>query len=478
MHELGIYLRKNLPHEYVKEKGYDSILPRKVKEERPSKEREQTSNDLYEYVEDIDQLFQGSIQDVFDEEMTYAEDRDDDAATKFDEDDEKQETDLGKNEPDEDDHDARNINEDDEKQKSELGKNEPASKNKNENKKDLGENEPDEDDHEAKYKSQVKQQSELDNNEPACNSKKDKYDKNDHIIKYAYDDCPLRTERNVDATSLHDDSKLSSNNDARKEEEEVLCENFNTNSKNPQNLHVDATPTRGEERSKEEVICDENINTNNNKPQNKKNKYYWKRVNKVFSNEEKKTLVAESLAIFCKVIMNLHVYSFGGKTMLQEGFGCIGDRAIGVIATLIMIWWCRNLKKKLEEVNIVNELMKIYVDDFNGIFQPVKAGLQYRDGKLVHNVEKEKKDENIPDDKRTMNVVKDIANSIDSMITMTIDVPSKHQDGKVPMLDVKTWINDNNEVFYEFYEKPTKRFCHGNDKENLLFKSRCVSQIT
>lgn len=55
-----------------------------------------------------------------------------------------------------------------------------------------------------------------------------------------------------------------------------------------------------------------------------------------------------------------------------------------------------------------------------------------------------------------MKIVQQIANSIDDMITMTIDYPSKYDDNKVPMLDIKAWMNEHNEVYYEFYGKPTK----------------------
>ena len=55
-------------------------------------------------------------------------------------------------------------------------------------------------------------------------------------------------------------------------------------------------------------------------------------------------------------------------------------------------------------------------------------------------------------------MINDIANSIDSMITMTFDIPSKYNDSKVPMLDLKVWLNanDNYKIYYSFYEKPTK----------------------
>jgi hypothetical protein len=44
------------------------------------------------------------------------------------------------------------------------------------------------------------------------------------------------------------------------------------------------------------------------------------------------------------------------------------------------------------------------------------------------------------------------------MIKFTIDIPSYHEDGKIPVLDLKVNVNKmmGNRLDYEFYEKPTK----------------------
>ena len=153
--------------------------------------------------------------------------------------------------------------------------------------------------------------------------------------------------------------------------------------------------------------------------------------------------------------MNNHVYSFDGKIMLQKGKGCIGDEAIGVIACIIMIWWSRKFKRKLQYLKITNDLLKIYVDDINGVYGAIKSGAKFINGNIEYDEDDENNDA-LPDDIRTMIVIRDIANSIEPMITVTTDVPSNHDDGKVPMLDVKVWLESNKEIFYQFYEKPTK----------------------
>ena len=87
----------------------------------------------------------------------------------------------------------------------------------------------------------------------------------------------------------------------------------------------------------------------------------------------------------------------------------------------------------------------------------MKKGTEYKEGKLVLNPEKAERDEDVPDDKVTMEVIKDIANEIDDMIIMTVDCPSNHETKRVPMLDVEVWLHEEEEkVFYSFYEKPTK----------------------
>ena len=58
------------------------------------------------------------------------------------------------------------------------------------------------------------------------------------------------------------------------------------------------------------------------------------------------------------------------------------------------------------------------------------------------------------DEVRTMQVIQSIANSIDEMIKITFDVPSNHDDGRVPILDVKVRIDEENRIEHVFDKKP------------------------
>ena len=57
-----------------------------------------------------------------------------------------------------------------------------------------------------------------------------------------------------------------------------------------------------------------------------------------------------------------------------------------------------------------------------------------------------------------MEIIKDIAESVDEMIEFTFDFPGNHKSRKMPVLDVEASINKEkqNIIEFEFYEKPTK----------------------
>ena len=52
-----------------------------------------------------------------------------------------------------------------------------------------------------------------------------------------------------------------------------------------------------------------------------------------------------------------------------------------------------------------------------------------------------------------MQVIQKIANEIEEMIQMTFDVTSNYEDKKVPMLDMKTWINEEDKILFEYAHK-------------------------
>ena len=96
------------------------------------------------------------------------------------------------------------------------------------------------------------------------------------------------------------------------------------------------------------------------------------------------------------------------------------------------------------------------MDDLNAILDAVKPGTRYNneEEKLETVEEMKELDEGKEVDELTMEVFKQVANSVDEDIEVEIDFPSKNEDKMMPILDMKMAMNSENKVFYKFYRKP------------------------
>ena len=72
--------------------------------------------------------------------------------------------------------------------------------------------------------------------------------------------------------------------------------------------------------------------------------------------------------------------------------------------------------------------------------------------------EEEDKREGLKSDKKTALEYAKIANDMEPDLRMTVDYPSNHQDGRMPVLDMKIWMErtegNTNRMKHTFYEKP------------------------
>ena len=88
----------------------------------------------------------------------------------------------------------------------------------------------------------------------------------------------------------------------------------------------------------------------------------------------------------------------------------------------------------------------------------IKKGLRYNpdNQKMEEMIEEDHRG----DDERTFETIRQIGDSINPMIQLTVDYPSKHPSGRVPILDLEVWIvrreEGYQEIIYGFYEKPMK----------------------
>ena len=182
----------------------------------------------------------------------------------------------------------------------------------------------------------------------------------------------------------------------------------------------------------------------------------WTSRQEIPNEKETRKLLGEALKVVILFIMKNHIYQFDGKIYKQEKGGPIGLELTGDLAQIFMIWFDRELLKGLQNENINVRLYKRYVDDID---MAIKK----------QNVEET--------DEEIMNKVKSIGNKIHPTIELEVDYPSKHEDKKVPILDLKVWV-EHGKIMHEFYRKEmaTKSMVHARSAMPMSKKRTIITQ--
>ena len=78
--------------------------------------------------------------------------------------------------------------------------------------------------------------------------------------------------------------------------------------------------------------------------------------------------------------------------------------------------------------------------------------------KIVIDEAKRKTDVIRNEEEISMEIIQEVAESIDDIVKFTVDLPNNHENGKIAILDIEAKINrhEKNRIEYEFYEKPSK----------------------
>ena len=162
-----------------------------------------------------------------------------------------------------------------------------------------------------------------------------------------------------------------------------------------------------------------------------------------------------------RLVMKNHYYSLDNIIRKQNKGGAIGNSLTEKLGKLFMKRFNRKFKEKLIKLEIKTELVENYVDDVTEALVSLDPGVRYDEAKKKmvkrHNLVEEDKEKE--DDIRTMEELRKIANTIYDCMQFTTDFPSIHQEGKVHVLDLQLFINEDGPIKYEFYEKPcTSKF--------------------
>ena len=124
---------------------------------------------------------------------------------------------------------------------------------------------------------------------------------------------------------------------------------------------------------------------------------------------------------------------------------------------------------------------KRYVDDINNIRTPPKLGVGFDSDKLIEDERSVEEDRVLDADERTMRLFQSVANSIHPSIEVEIDCQSRHHDGKLPILDLKVWIEKRNRdgesqgenrVLHKYYSKEISSAYVINARSALSWRSK------
>ena len=136
----------------------------------------------------------------------------------------------------------------------------------------------------------------------------------------------------------------------------------------------------------------------------------------------------------------------------QTEGGPIGLDLTGALSRPFMMRWDRMYLDRVKKAGIKMRFYKRYVDDSNQVATVPPAGSRYDviRRKVVQDATVTGDDD---EEKRTVKILKDIANTIQEGIIMEEDSPSKHCDKKVPILDMKVWLSSDGYLLYQHYGK-------------------------
>ena len=111
----------------------------------------------------------------------------------------------------------------------------------------------------------------------------------------------------------------------------------------------------------------------------------------------------------------------------------------------------------LKKLKVETEMSKTYVDDNTVAMKALDPGVRFdaEKVKMVVMPDLIQSDQEIPEDKRTMEELKKIANTVYDCVQFTTDCPSNYvgKVGEMPVLDLQMYVEDG-AIKYEFFEKP------------------------
>ena len=160
--------------------------------------------------------------------------------------------------------------------------------------------------------------------------------------------------------------------------------------------------------------------------------------------------------------MKNHIYSYKGQLFRQKRGAAIGLKLSGSLAVFATQVWSKRFNDLLAEANSDAVTLKLYMslyymDDGNWATKALPPGCRLVDGKLEIVQSEVENDRQIPADTRTGRIIQEIGNSINNYIRLTVDTPSSHPSGWMPILNIQVKVEDN-KVVYKWFRKEMSNY--------------------
>ena len=140
---------------------------------------------------------------------------------------------------------------------------------------------------------------------------------------------------------------------------------------------------------------------------------------------ETRQMFGLALKELIKICMKSHTYSIGMVHKLQSDGGPIGLKISGAVGRVFMTNWCKKFKRRMEAVtadlvDFTIHAYKFYVDDHNLVVEELPPGARLVGDKVEVVDDQVEDDDRSPADRRTAELMKEVANSICKDTTMEV----------------------------------------------------------
>ena len=180
----------------------------------------------------------------------------------------------------------------------------------------------------------------------------------------------------------------------------------------------------------------------------------WTCPERVANDDEVKMMLALALSSDVDHLMRNNFFKFEDVLYKQSEGGMTGSELICVLAKTRMIIFIRILKRRAENIGLLLIVSKVYVDDTVIIAKRVRKGtILDEHGGLTWCEQKAVQQMSMESDVVTAEFVCGLANTLEGDIIMTYDSPSQNLGGKMPVLDLKVWMDCEFKVKFQFYQK-------------------------